>query len=232
MIKHIGRHGEKKLVVVFRQLLDAQAHMALVVMTETLPTAYHNELMTLIQSDRGQATNNLADVLGDTNFADGTNILNTFNSKGWLKKVPTKQVILTPTNNPASHVRLDEINNITNKLEVGGEGAQEMANLDAQRGLYDPANDRNIVDVKQFEKNLTDDNIPVTDTGVMDDTKIAQVQIQQAESMEAQVKALTEEAARLKAEAYEMAPALKPKRAYKQRMTKAEKEAAPANVES
>ena len=232
MIKHIGRHGEQKLVVVFRQLQGHNEHMALVVKTETLPSTYHDELMMLIQSERGQGTNNLAEVLGDTNFSDGANILNTFHAKGWLKKVPSKQIIMTPTNNANSHVRLDEINEIVNKLELGGEGAKKLAELDAQKGLYDPANDENIVDVTQFEKKDT----PVTDTGVLDNKQIAQMSIDQANQMEAQIKTLTEEAARLKTEAYEMAPELKPKRKYAKRGTgkiaQAKKAAESANVEA
>lgn len=233
MIKHIGRHGEKKIVVIFRQLQGMNEHMALVIYTETMPTGMHDEFMTIVRSPTGQSTNELSEVLGNSTFTDGGNILNTFHTKGWLKKVQTKQVILTANAN--TQVRLDEVNEIINKLEVGGEGARELASLDANRGLYDPKNADKIVDVKQFEKNATDltsDTVEVVQEKALDNTSIAQMNISQADAMEAQIKTLTEEAARLKTEAYDMAPALKPKRAYKQRATNADKAADPVVSEA
>lgn len=216
MLKHIGRHGEKEVVVVFRELHEPNSHLALVVYTERLPSNYYDGLLKLVQSPSGQNENNLSELLANASFTDNAVMLETFHQKGWLKKVPSKQIIMTA--NAKSKVRLDEINEILNKLEQGGEGAQEMADLDAHRGnLHDPANDKKVVDVEQFK------STPVPNaSGVLDDNALAQSNINQATQMEAQIKTLTEEADRLKAEAYEMAPKLKPKRAYKARAKKAD----------
>jgi len=234
MLKHVGRHNNREVYIVFRELPNNQEHMALVVYTDTLPTATLAVVQQALKSPAGQATNEFSEALSAAKLPDGSDALNVLHSNGWLKKVQTKQVIVVP--NAKSQVRLDEINDIVNKLKVGGEGAQELANLDAQAGMYDPAN--KAVDVQQFaseqvepaeqsspaeileaasnspaEPSTIENNIPLH-SGVLDNNTLAKNNIIQAEQMEAQIKSLTEEAARLKTEAYEMAPALKPKRKY------------------
>ena len=37
MIKHVGKHNDKKIAIVYREV-PSEAHMALVVYTDTLPT--------------------------------------------------------------------------------------------------------------------------------------------------------------------------------------------------
>ena len=55
MIKHVGRQGDKKVVVVFREV-PGEDHMALVVYPDQLQQNLHDDLMNAIQSAKGQAS--------------------------------------------------------------------------------------------------------------------------------------------------------------------------------
>jgi hypothetical protein len=61
MLKHIGRHGDRKVAIIFREL-PGEDHMCLVIYPETLPTHIHNTIMGILESAPGQASPNLADV--------------------------------------------------------------------------------------------------------------------------------------------------------------------------
>lgn len=215
MIKHVGRHNNKKVVIIFRQLQDMNQHMALVLYTDTLAANYHDDLMKVLESPVGQQAKDFADALHRSVFNDGRNMLQTLHSNGWLKKVQSSQVIVEAS--PKSHVRLDELNDIINKLEQGGEAAQQLKELDAQAGLYDPAKAiKEPTDVIADASVVNETEVPIApmSDGVLTDEIIAQNTLQQAEQMEAQVKQLEAEAKRLREEAYTMAPSLKPKRKY------------------
>lgn len=225
MIKHMGRHNNRQIVIVFRELPEPQAHMALVVYTDTLPSTIHQAVIQTVESHRGQNANDFADVLHTTpvpiqGMEQGGVLLQYLHTHGWLKKVQCKQVIVMA--NAKSSVRLDEINAIVGKLKMGDEGAQEMANLDAQAGLYDPKNMDNVVDVSQFRQDqpvppapmeVMEDAevIPIHSEGVFGDAQIAQSSLTQAAQMENQIQGLIAESTRLREEAYSLDPSLKPK---------------------
>jgi len=109
MIKHIGRHGDKKVVVAYNQV-PGEDHMALVMYSDNLPSMIHDEVMKVVESNGGQSSQQLADALFRNIMPDGQNTLGAIHSGGYLKKVQTKQVILTP--NAKTSVRLDELNKI------------------------------------------------------------------------------------------------------------------------
>ena len=54
MLKHIGRHGDRKVAIIFREL-PGEEHMCLVIYPETLPSHIHNTIMTILESAPGQA---------------------------------------------------------------------------------------------------------------------------------------------------------------------------------
>ena len=53
MYKHVGRHGDKKVVVLFRQVPN-EDHMTLLVYSDLLPRIYHDSVMTVLESPEGQ----------------------------------------------------------------------------------------------------------------------------------------------------------------------------------
>lgn len=201
MIKHVGKHNQRRVAIVYRQVPD-EDHMALVAYTDALPSLIHDETMKTLESDIGQASKELADALFRTTMADGTNCLQSLHKGGHLKKVPTNQVIVTPTAN--STCRLDELNDLLAKIEAGGEAAQQLADMDANRGTKGVLNQPREV------------GEPVS-TGVLSDSDLAGRNIAQANQMEAEAKTLLEEAKRLKAEAKTLTSTAKAKNVGKEK---------------
>jgi hypothetical protein len=132
IVKHIGKHSDRKVAIVFREV-PGEEHMALVVYTETLPVAMHDALMRVIESQSGQTAESLGDALFRSLFSDGRPMLQTLHAEGMLKKVQTKQIVVTP--NPSSHVNLAEMNNILREMKLGEDAIRRMADLDSNRGM-------------------------------------------------------------------------------------------------
>ena len=206
MIKHVGRHNNKRVVIAYRQVPD-EDHMCLVIYSETLPMRIHDEVMKILESDIGQQANDFADALFRHTMADGVNCLNAIHRGGLLSKVPTNQVIVTPT--ATSSVRLDELNTLLNEIAKGEAATDKLAKADAGqrwegRELGEPA--------KTTSASVNTD-------GVLTDEAIANQRIAQANKMEAEAKSLLAEAKRLKDEANALAP--KVTKATKAKVTKA-----------
>ncbi len=132
MIKHIGKQGDRKVAIVFREV-PGEEHMALVIYPDVLPVQMHDSIMRVIESPEGQAAENLGDALFRSLFPDGRPMLQTLHSEGMIKKVQSKQVTVTPT--ATSHVNLEEMNNIIRKMKLGEDAIREMADLDKNRGM-------------------------------------------------------------------------------------------------
>ncbi len=203
MLKHVGRHGEKKVVVAYNTV-PGEDHMALVIYSDSLPSMLHDEVMKVIESPAGQTAKSLADALFRNIMPDGNNTLGALHKGGFLKKVQTKQVILKP--NAKSNVRLDELNDILKKMEGSAEAAKKLADIDAGRGYADPS--KNVSrDVGEPVKT----EVAVNTSGVLTDADLANQRLDQATKMESQAKTLLAEAKRLKEEASSLAPKTKAK---------------------
>ena len=193
MIKHVGRHNNKRVVIAYKQVPE-EDHMCLVIYSESLPMRIHDEVMKVLESEVGQQANDFADALFRHTMADGVNCLTAIHRGGLLSKVPTNQVIVTPTSN--STVRLDELNTILTEIAKGEEATKKLANADAGqrwegRELGEP--------VKTTAESVNPD-------GVLSDADIANQRLAQANKMEAEAKSLLAEAKRLKDEANALAP--------------------------
>lgn len=218
MIKHVGKHGDRKVAIVFREI-PGEEHMCLVVYAETLPVAMHDALMRAIESPVAQTAENLGDALFRELFTDGRPMLQTLHAEGMLKKVQTKQVVVTP--NPSSHVNLEELNSIINKMKLGEAAVREMADLDSNRGMTGKVRQKDdygrevgapTTQVRQGAATVAGSDA----ARALDDVALAANFRQQAERMAAEAKGLLAESARLMKEANEMSGAVpetaKPKR--------------------
>ena len=200
MIKHVGRQGDKKVVVVFREVPEEE-HMALVVYPDQLQQNLHDDLMNAIQSVKGQEAKDLGNALHGIVGTNGQTILNTIHSERFMKKVRTQDILMIPQpNNPG--IRLDELNKIIRDLDTGADAAAQLADMDANAGLADP---------QKKAKGIAAAAAATGSTGVLTDEAIAQNLVQQAEQMRAQMATLEAEAARLMEEAQSLNPSLKPK---------------------
>lgn len=199
--KHVGKHNNRKIVILYRKVPN-ENHMCLVTYTEVLPRQIHDDLIGAVESAMGQQAKELADYLFRALGNNGDSILTTLHKEGFIKKVPTNQVIVTP--NSTSNVRLDELNEILDKMAMGEEAVKELANLDSSQGmtgkkrkadveeLRTPANSRSQPAKVQNTASLNE---------VLGDEDLAAQRLAQAIKMEQEAQQLLAEAKRLKAEA-------------------------------
>lgn len=201
-IKHIGRvaNTDVKCVVVFRQLYDDKGKVVdpdhcLVVETERLPDAEHDEVIRVVESVQGQDAAQFYEVAHRNKFGDGTNMLVALHQRGRLRKYPTNQIVLTP--NGQSMIKLSEVNEIIRKQESG------MNESEIKNTMVDDTDSAPRTQTS-FDSTQTIDQAIDTAEAVLDDTAIAQNLIAQADTFLAEAK-------RLQDEAYAIAPALKKK---------------------
>ena len=102
------------------------------------------------------------------------------------------------TPNAKSTVRLDELNDVVSKLKAGGEAAEKMKELDQNAGMVSPPpRGRDVGEPS---------NVPSAQTNqIMDDSALA-------DSLLTQAKGFEDEAIKLKEQAYELNPDLRPRR--------------------
>jgi hypothetical protein len=206
MIKHVGRHGDRKVAIVFREV-PGEEHMCLLVYTETLPVAMHDAMMRAIENPTCQAAENLGDALFRELFSDGRPMLQTLHAEGMLKKVQTRQVVVTP--NPSSHVNLEEMNEILRKMKLGNEAIREMADMDANRGITGKVRPR---DSFGREIGAPTDSVRAGSASIagsdaalaLDDAALAENFQQQAQRMAAEARSLLAESQRLMKEANQL----------------------------
>jgi hypothetical protein len=216
MLKHVGKHNDKRCVIVFRKIPELE-HMALVAYSDLLPRMVHDELMRAVESPQGQEAVEVSDVLFRTIMADGNNLLSSLHGNGLLKKVPTNQVLVTPTT--TSSVRLDELNDILDEMAKGQEAMEKLQNLDSNRGYTGKKNNTaknqprraEIKELGERKMREAQGNTSAADmlTGLLSDSDLAAQRLEQAQKMEESAKALLAEAARLKTEAGSLDPKAK-----------------------
>lgn len=108
-LKHIGRikNTGAKVIVAFRTL-PGESGSALVVGASNLKDSYHDAIMELLESDQGQDANEFGEILHIRYFPDGRPMLAALGQDNRLQKVPTDQVLMTPT--ITSEIPLDQLN--------------------------------------------------------------------------------------------------------------------------
>jgi len=210
-IKHIGKHGDRKVAIVFRTV-PGEEHMALVCYPQTLQAGIHDAIMRVIESPEGQDATELADALSRNLLPDGRQILQTLHKEGMIKKVKTSEIIVTP--NATSAVRLDELNEIFDGVEAGGEAAEKMKKLDESLGLVDPKANR-----VQQNATTTATASTISVENLDNDSMITNLNAQ-ADQMANEAKGLVAESKRLKAEAKALAPKKKAKKKAKKKTAK------------
>lgn len=212
-IKHVGRHGDRKVAIMYRKV-PGEEHMALVIYPDTLPAIWHDAVMKLIESTKGQEAEQLSDAMDRTLLPDGRQMLQTLHQEGKIKKVRTNQIIVTP--NATSHVHLDELNKIFDGIEDGGDAAKKMADLDNNLGMSGKGD-------AHLEIDETADMAPMDSAlanSALDDVSLGTDLLNQSKQMAAEGAALVTESKRLAKEALKLNPALKPKRTVKKKTAK------------
>lgn len=214
MLKHVGKHNDKKVLLLFREVPN-EDHMCLVVYSDLLPRLYHDELMKIVESEPGQSVNSLSDLLHRSTFADGGNCLVTLHKSGWIRKVRTDQIKMTP--NSRSSVMLNELNKILNEMEAGDAAKKQMEEIAKGTKKTTQAPIREVGMPQQ-------DTAPAASNGVLTDADLARDRMRQAERMRADAARLLAEAETLTAEAVQLDPKLNDKPAKKKPAAKTKKD--------
>ncbi len=182
MIKHVGKHNDKKVVILYRKVPD-EDWMTLLVYSDSLSNALHDDVMRVLETPGGQNEDTFADALFRDIGSNGQNLLHTLHHGGHIKKVPTSQVMITPM--PGQRIRLDQLNELLDKLAKGEDAAKEMLK-------YDSA--------------TADTGIASGTPALLSDADLANQRRDQAVKMEREAASLLAEAAKLKAEAEALSP--------------------------
>jgi hypothetical protein len=109
-------------MVVFRTL-PGDAFNCLVIQSDTLEPGYHDQLITLVESNAAQSANEFSEVLARSVFSDGSTMLPSLHVKGLLTKVPTDAVEMVP--NMQTTILLSELNQVI--AQQAGVSVQDLA---------------------------------------------------------------------------------------------------------
>lgn len=194
--KHVGKmvNTGEKVAVVFRTV-PGESNMALVLPTSTLKDEMHNSLMELIDSEQGQQSHELGEIMFTRAFPDGRNMLTAVQSEGRLKKVATDTVTMTPT--PVSEVNLAQLNTLI--AEQRGMSVDELYTLVSGA----PTKEQTAAQTTVSETTPSQEPVAAKTTdGALSDEDLAK-------SLRSQADAMFKEAQRLRKEAEELVPTKK-----------------------
>jgi len=191
--KHVGKikNTGNKCLVVFRTL-PGESNMALILETATLPDAYHNAIIDLVDSDQAQDAFEFGEMLFVRPFPDGRPMLRALQADGRLKKVATDNVVMTPT--ASSEVSLAQLNVLI--------AEQKNCTIDELCTFVKGGpNDPNVVDKKKSTpvKEQVESRPQAAENAVLTDSDLAR-------SYRSQADAMYKEAARLRKQADELDP--------------------------
>ena len=115
--KHVGELADssKAKVVVLYRTVPSEPNNCLVVGTKFLPDMYHNALMRAVESEGGQAENELGVYLARQSFPDGTNMLSLLHDDGYIKKFKTKDIVMTYGTTDEGKMPLNKLNEMIAK---------------------------------------------------------------------------------------------------------------------
>ena len=189
--KHVGKivNTGEKVAVVFRTV-PGESNMALVLPTSTLKDEMHNSLMELIDSEQGQQSNELGEIMFTRSFPDGRNMLRAVQTEGRLKKVATDSVIMTPT--PVNEIKLSELNVLI--AEQRNVSVDELYTFVS--GAPKAGQQATEVPTPPADMAAMDEAIPTND-GALSDDDLARSYRSQADAMYKEAKRLREEAEKL-----------------------------------
>ncbi len=233
IVKHVGQYGQKKCVVVFREVPNEEDN-CLIVLSDALEGRMHDELMAVVEGPEAQSAKDLADVLNRRQFSDGTNMLTSLHYAKRLTKVGTGMVDLTPL--PGQRVALSELNSELKKIDGGyvpptNDLSNETELLESARkkpwsertadeaAAYNRAQTRNASEVaseagKDDGVSVDIGGAPVNDVAESSNMEpsAAQGLLIQAQMMKEDAERLLAEAEQKEQQAYQTDPSLKPKR--------------------
>lgn len=200
--KHVGEHNGKKVVLVEKSI-PGEPHMCAVIYSSIIPSKYHDDIMALLESNEGQAEKEFGLIMNRRMASDGMNLLQACAQEGYVKKVPTNQVIVKP--NASSSIRLDELNTLLHAAGQGKEAIDKLEQMERESGMKDTRKNPSIT--AKTKKVEVADSTAVVD--LLDDRHLASNYASQSVRMRTEAQALIAEADRLEKEAKKLDPKVK-----------------------
>lgn len=232
IVKHVGIYGQKKCVVVFREVPE-ESDQCLIVLSDGLEGRMHDELMAIVEGIEAQTAKDLADVLNRRQFSDGTNMLTQLHYAKRLTKVSTDMVDLTPL--PGQRIGLAQLNDELRKIDTGyvpptNDLSNETNLLESARNK--PWSERTADEASAYNQNQTraasdiaaeagsdagvslniGEDAPAPTAQEAIEPSAAQGLLIQASMMKEDAERLLAEASQKEQQAYNADPSLKPKR--------------------
>jgi hypothetical protein len=99
--RHIGKikNTDRRCVVVYMQIPNLETH-SLIIDTDALPDSFHEWVMDVVESEVGQSSTNLADILSRRPSPDSNaDLLNALHQRGCLQRQPIDNIIMLPRPN-------------------------------------------------------------------------------------------------------------------------------------
>jgi hypothetical protein len=127
--KHIGKLKDDgaNVAIIFRTVPE-EPENCLVIGPKFLDDTNHNAFMKALESTEGQASFELGTYLNRVSFPDGTNMLAFLHQGNYIKKMPTKNIVVTMGSGTDGQVSLDELNKLI--AEERGVKVSELAVAD------------------------------------------------------------------------------------------------------
>ena len=185
-LKHVGRIAAtgKKMVVAYR-VVPGDPDYCLVIPTQALEAAQHDDIMKCLESNAGQNAYEFAEAMARTTLSDGLNMLGGMQKYGKIVKVKTETIEMTP--DTRSVINLAELNKML--AEQKGVTVADLALKGPDGKTVEPKSET-------LTANPVGDYV-TTDAGVLSDEDLAAQYRSQADALFKEAKALREQAEEL-----------------------------------
>lgn len=188
LLKHVGRlrSTDSKCVIVMMQIPGNDDH-ALIVESDSLPDRMHQAVMEAVESSEGQGAEVFATVLGRKPLPDGggVDIMNALHTSNRLRSVSVDEILMVPAPNRAYPLR--------QILESQGKLGTQIENL-----AENAVDDKNDPTLTKFNPHIHNQQ-----------TAESESNLGVAKGIMVQADLLAQEANRLYAKAYDLAPSLR-----------------------
>jgi len=186
-LKHVGRIATtgKKVIVAYR-VIPGDPEFCLIIPTQALEAAQHDDVMKCLESNAGQNAYEFAEAMARTTLSDGLNMLAGMQRYGKLSKVKTDAVEMTP--DTKSVINLTELNKML---------AEQKGVTVADLALKDPNGNTVQPKTETPTTNPVGDYATTNVDGVLSDEDLAAQYRSQADALFKEAKALREQAEEL-----------------------------------
>jgi hypothetical protein len=191
-LKHVGRSAAtgKKVIVAYR-VIPGDPDYCLVIPTQALDAAQHDDVMKCLESNAGQNAYEFAEAMARTTLSDGLNMLAGMQKYGKITKVKTDTIEMTP--DTKSSINLAELNKML---------AEQKGVTVADLALKGPNGETVQPNTETTTADPVGDYATTNVDGVLSDEDLAAQYRSQADAM-------FKEAKRLREQAEELAPTKK-----------------------